>query len=86
MSFQNLVTLLGGSTEHEEIAFLKAKAREGKHWSLLSGTLLEEAKMEMYAVCSSPYHPRENVDSSFAPIVSSLELLLMCSCEGRECR
>ena len=35
----------------DEIIFLKAKAREGKHWPLMSSTLLEEAKVEMYGVC-----------------------------------
>jgi len=43
--------LLGnGSGEHDEIAFLKAKAKETRHWSLMSTTLLEEAKLEMYSV------------------------------------
>jgi len=32
------------------VAFLKAKAKETKHWSLLSSTLLDEAKLEMYRV------------------------------------
>ena len=32
------------------MAFLKAKAKETKHWSLLSSTLLDEAKLEMYRV------------------------------------
>lgn len=40
----------GGGGELDEIAFLKAKARETKNWSLLSSTLLEEAKLEMYSV------------------------------------
>lgn len=43
-----LATIAGeGRNEQEELAFLKTKAREGKHWSLMSSTLLEEAKMEM---------------------------------------
>ena len=49
-SFESLIKLLGGSNEDDEITFLKAKARESKHWSLLSSTLLEEAKLEMYSV------------------------------------
>ena len=45
---QNLVG--GGGGDQDEIAFLKTKAREGKHWSLMSSTLLEEAKLDMYSV------------------------------------
>ncbi|KAK5114243.1 hypothetical protein LTR85_010308 [Meristemomyces frigidus] len=37
-----------GGGEQDEIVFLKAKARETKHWSLLSSTLLDESKLEMY--------------------------------------
>jgi len=39
-----------GSGEQDEIAFLKAKAKDSKQWSLLSTSLLEEAKLEMYHV------------------------------------
>ena len=49
-SFESLAKLLGGSTERDEIAFLKAKARETKQWALMSSTLLEEAKLELYTV------------------------------------
>jgi len=50
-AFQSVSGLLGGSAgEQDEISFLKTKARETKHWSLLSSTLLEEAKLEMYTV------------------------------------
>ncbi|SMQ56195.1 unnamed protein product [Zymoseptoria tritici ST99CH_3D7] len=38
-----------GGGEQDEITFLKTKAREGKHWLLLSGTLLEEARFEMFS-------------------------------------
>lgn len=40
----------GGGGEKDEITFLKTKAKEMKHWSLLSSTLLEEAKLEMQRV------------------------------------
>ncbi|EMC98164.1 hypothetical protein BAUCODRAFT_414981 [Baudoinia panamericana UAMH 10762] len=36
------------TSEQDELIFLKAKARETKHWSLLSSTLLEESKLMMY--------------------------------------
>lgn len=43
--------MLGGSgNEHDEIKFLKTKAKETKNWVLLSSTLLEEAKLEMLHV------------------------------------
>lgn len=52
-SFSNLSKIVGGGggREVDEIEFLKGKAREGRVWSLLSSTLLEEAKGEMYSVC-----------------------------------
>ena len=50
-SFRSISGLIGnGSGEQDEIAFLKAKARDTKNWSLMSTTLLEEAKLEMYSV------------------------------------
>lgn len=52
-SFRSLTGLAGGVSgrgENDAVASLKARAREGKHWSLLSSTLLEEAKGEMYEV------------------------------------
>ena len=50
-SFENLAKLVGtGSGQQDEIEFVKAKARDGKHWALMSSTLLEEAKMDMYSV------------------------------------
>ena len=54
-SFENLARLVGGgNSDQDEITFLKSKARDSKHWSLMSSTLLEEAKMDMYSVCPSP--------------------------------
>lgn len=61
VSFESLIRLLGGSTEHDEIAFLKVKAREMKHWTLMSSTLLEEAKLEMYSVSQGPLPIVQNV-------------------------
>lgn len=40
-------------SEREALAFLKIKARESEMWSLLSTTLLSEAKLELQNV----YHP-----------------------------
>ncbi|KXT10657.1 hypothetical protein AC579_6348 [Pseudocercospora musae] len=34
--------------EQDEIDFLKRRAREGKHWMLMSSTLLEEGRMAMF--------------------------------------
>lgn len=44
-----------GGSELDEIAFLKQKAKDGKHWMLLSSTLLEEAKLELYNVSFFTY-------------------------------
>lgn len=47
-SLRSLAALAGdGGNEQDELAFLKAKAKDGKHWSLISSTLLEEAKLEL---------------------------------------
>lgn len=39
-------------TEREALAFLKSKAKETSMWSLLSTTLLSEAKLTLSRVCS----------------------------------
>ncbi|KAK1093363.1 APC5 protein [Friedmanniomyces endolithicus] len=58
-AFGSVSGLLGGAAgEQDEITFLKAKARETKHWSLLSSTLLEEAKLDMYTVSDMYPKPR----------------------------
>lgn len=41
--------------EKEGLAFLKAKSKETDMWSLLSTTLVSEAKLEMQQVCFQPY-------------------------------
>lgn len=54
-SLRSLAALAGdGGSEQDELAFLKAKAKESKHWSLVSSTLLEEAKLELRHVSTSP--------------------------------
>ncbi|EME38918.1 hypothetical protein DOTSEDRAFT_75580 [Dothistroma septosporum NZE10] len=55
----NTISGIGGG-EHDEVTFLKQKAREGKHWMLLSSTLLEEAKLEMYTA-GSTYRSQEHI-------------------------
>lgn len=47
-SFGNLA--ISSSTQADEITFLKTKAREMKYWSLLSSTLLDEARGELATV------------------------------------
>nr|QIA97806.1 putative anaphase-promoting complex subunit 5 protein [Teratosphaeria destructans] len=39
---------LAAGGEQDEILFLKTKAKDTRNWSLLSSTLLEESKLEMY--------------------------------------
>ncbi|QIW99296.1 hypothetical protein AMS68_004814 [Peltaster fructicola] len=54
-SLRSLAAIAGeGGSERDEIAFLKAKARDSKHWSLMSSTLLEETKYELrhYGICA----------------------------------
>lgn len=47
-SLRSLSALAGdGGSEQDELSFLKTKAKEGKHWSLVSSTLLEESKLEL---------------------------------------
>lgn len=44
-------------TEREALAFLKAKAKESNMWSLLSTTLLSEAKLSLSSVSAAPLIP-----------------------------
>ncbi|KAK4555261.1 APC5 protein [Recurvomyces mirabilis] len=49
LDYRSASGFLGAAAcEQDEIGFLKAKARDTKHWSLLSSTLLEEAKLGMH--------------------------------------
>ena len=43
--------MLGG--EKEALAFLQAKAKETEMWSLLTTSLLSEAKLELLNVCGN---------------------------------
>ena len=75
-SFENLARLVGGgNSEQDEIAFLKAKARDSKHWPLMSSTLLEEAKLDMYSVSSftgETYGPALTEEKSGRKLCQSL--------------
>ncbi|KAK0863149.1 APC5 protein [Friedmanniomyces endolithicus] len=79
-AFGSVSGLLGGAAgEQDEISFLKAKARETKHWSLLSSTLLEEAKLDMYTVPNMHPEPRsEAVTDRFqtGSTTKSVELIM----------
>ncbi|KAK0303359.1 APC5 protein [Friedmanniomyces endolithicus] len=79
-AFGSVSGLLGGvAGEQDEISFLKAKARETKHWSLLSSTLLEEAKLDMYTVPNMHPEPRsEAVTDRFqtGSTTKSVELIM----------
>jgi hypothetical protein len=57
-----------GGSEQDELAFLKAKAKDGKHWSLVSSTLLEEAKLELR-------HVRRSCQINVAPKMIKLREL-----------
>lgn len=64
-SLRSLAALAGeGGSEQDELAFLKTKAKDGKHWNLVSSTLLEEAKLELrnvslkFSSCSQKIKPQ----------------------------
>ncbi|CZT15135.1 uncharacterized protein RCC_01027 [Ramularia collo-cygni] len=49
-SYSTVSGVVGSNAgERDEVQFLKTKAREGRHWMLLSSTLLEEARLEMFS-------------------------------------
>ncbi|KAK5679276.1 APC5 protein [Elasticomyces elasticus] len=75
--FGSVSGLLGGAAgEHDEISFLKGKARETKHWSLLSSTLLEEAKLDMYTNGSTPKSIELVTQSGFVNLQHDLRTLM----------
>ncbi|KAK3662139.1 APC5 protein [Elasticomyces elasticus] len=75
--FGSVSGLLGGAAgEHDEISFLKGKARETKHWSLLSSTLLEEAKLDMYTNGSTPKSIELVTQSGFVNLQHDLGTLM----------
>lgn len=47
-AYASISGVVGGG-EQDEIAFLKTKAREGKNWLLMSSTLLEEGRLELFS-------------------------------------
>ncbi|KAI7351280.1 hypothetical protein KC320_g5017 [Hortaea werneckii] len=69
--------VVGGDTgEQDEVTFLKTKAKETKHWSLLSSTLLDEAKLEMYRHGSTAKALEYIVQSSFLNSTHDLRMLM----------
>ncbi|TKA52299.1 hypothetical protein B0A55_11503 [Friedmanniomyces simplex] len=76
-AFSSVSGLLGGPAgEQDEISFLKAKARETKHWSLLSSTLLEEAKLDMYTTGSTTKSVELIMQSAFVNVQHDLRTLM----------
>ncbi|TKA26215.1 hypothetical protein B0A54_16906 [Friedmanniomyces endolithicus] len=76
-AFGSVSGLLGGvAGEQDEISFLKAKARETKHWSLLSSTLLEEAKLDMYTTGSTTKSVELIMQSAFVNVQHNLRTLM----------
>lgn len=70
-----MTELIGGdgkANDVEVIRFLKAKAREGRIWSLLSGTLLEEARSELYASGSSAKANENILQSAYVNMMHGL--------------
>jgi anaphase-promoting complex subunit 5 len=61
-SYGSISGVVGSSRdEQDEITFLKTKARDSKHWVLLSSTLLEEARFEMFSVSRSTENTHRSV-------------------------
>lgn len=58
-AYASISGVVGGG-EHDEIAFLKTKARESKNWLLMSSTLLEESRLELSSG-GSANHAQEHV-------------------------
>lgn len=66
-AFESVGSLIGGvGSGQDEIAFLKTKAKETRHWSLMSSTLLEESKLEMYAVSDRHARSQLSIQAEFA--------------------
>lgn len=78
--FGNLARLVGGgNSEGDALQFLKQKAKEGRGWSLLASTLLEEGKGEMYSAGSSPKAFEHILQASYLNIQHDLRTLLPAS-------
>ncbi|KAI7126873.1 hypothetical protein KC352_g31927 [Hortaea werneckii] len=75
--YGSIAGVVGGDTgEQDEVTFLKTKAKETKHWSLLSSTLLDEAKLEMYRHGSTAKALEYIVQSSFLNSTHDLRMLM----------
>nr|POE62527.1 anaphase-promoting complex subunit 5 [Quercus suber] len=76
-SFESVGGLVGGTSGgQDEIAFLKSKSKETKNWSLMSSTLLEEAKLEMYANGNNIKFAEQILQSGFSNIQHDLYALM----------
>ncbi|KAK3072740.1 APC5 protein [Teratosphaeriaceae sp. CCFEE 6253] len=76
-TFTSLSGLLGGAGgAPDEINFLKAKARETKNWPLLSNTLLEEAKLDLYTNGSGPKSAELIIQAAFVNAQHDLRTLM----------
>nr|QEJ80696.1 putative anaphase-promoting complex subunit 5 protein [Teratosphaeria zuluensis] len=62
--------------EQDEILFLKTKAKDTRNWSLLSSTLLEESKLEMYRGGSNAKSAELIVQSMFLNVQHDLRTLM----------
>ncbi|RMY67274.1 hypothetical protein D0863_07903 [Hortaea werneckii] len=75
--YGSMAGVVGGDTgDQDEVTFLKTKAKETKHWSLLSSTLLDEAKIEMYQHGSTAKALEHIVQSSFLNSTHDLRTLM----------
>ncbi|KAI6852525.1 hypothetical protein KC364_g105 [Hortaea werneckii] len=75
--YGSIAGVVGGDTgEQDEVTFLKTKAKETKHWSLLSSTLLDEAKLEMYRHGSTAKALEYILQSSFLNSTHDLRMLM----------
>ncbi|KAI7052597.1 hypothetical protein KC366_g67 [Hortaea werneckii] len=75
--YGSIAGVVGGETgDQDEVTFLKTKAKETKHWSLLSSTLLDEAKLEMYRHGSTAKALEYIVQSSFLNSTHDLRTLM----------
>lgn len=73
--------------EKEGLAFLKAKSKETDMWSLLSTTLLSEAKLEMQHVSVDPrlYIEPVHIYSHVPGRESCLHCRILCASFSRQC-
>lgn len=65
--------------EQDEIDFLKQRAKEGKHWMLLSSTLLEEGRMELFSGGSANRAHEHVLQAMFLNVQHDLRTLIPAS-------